>query len=73
MRDKRRKAGNQCERSSEYLTETFCFPQTVNFDDNTLQLLDSRQKVFTNAQLVKQDKTLKLDTSPPTTPVQSTQ
>jgi hypothetical protein len=73
MRDKPRKAGNQCERSSEYLTETLCFPQTVNFDDNTLQLLDSRQKVFTNAQLVKLAKALKLDTSPPTTPVQSTQ
>jgi hypothetical protein len=48
-------------------------PQTVNFDDNTLQLLDSRQKVFTNAQLVKLAKTLKLDTSPPTTTAQSTQ
>jgi hypothetical protein len=48
-------------------------PQTVNFDDNTLQLLDSRQKVFTNAQLVKLAKTLKLDTSPPTTTAQNTQ
>jgi hypothetical protein len=47
-------------------------PQTVNIDDNTLQLLDSRQKVFTNAQLVKLAKTLKLNTSPPTT-AQSTQ
>jgi len=42
-------------------------PETVNFDDNTLQLLDSSQKVFTNAQLVKLAKTLKLDTLPPTT------
>jgi hypothetical protein len=41
-------------------------PPTVDFDDNTLQLLDSSQKVFTNAQLVKLAKTLKLDTSPPT-------
>lgn len=41
-------------------------PETVDFDDNTLQLLDSSQKVFTNAQLVKLAKTLKLDTSPPT-------
>jgi hypothetical protein len=48
-------------------------PTTVNFDDNTLQLLDSRQKVFTNAQLVKLAKTLKLDTSPPTTTTQRTQ
>jgi hypothetical protein len=46
-------------------------PETVNFDDNTLQLLDSSQKVFTNAQLVKLAKTLKLDTSPTT--VQRTQ
>jgi hypothetical protein len=46
-------------------------PATVNFDDNTLQLLDGRQKVFTNAQLVKLAKTLKLDTSPTT--VQRTQ
>jgi len=39
-------------------------PQTVNFDDNTLLLLDSNQKVFTNAQLVKLATILKLDTSP---------
>ena len=46
-------------------------PPTVDFDDNTLQLLDSRQRVFTNAQLVKLAETLKLDTSPP--PAQRTQ
>jgi hypothetical protein len=28
-------------------------PQTVNFDDNTLLLLDSDQKVLTNARLVR--------------------
>ena len=39
-------------------------PQTVDFDDNTLLLLDSNQKVFTNAQLVKLATILKLDTSP---------
>ena len=39
-------------------------PQTVNFDDNTLQLLDSNQKAFTNAQLVRLATILKLDTSP---------
>jgi hypothetical protein len=38
--------------------------QTVNFDDNTLVLLDSRQKVFTNAELVRLATILKLDTSP---------
>jgi hypothetical protein len=48
-------------------------PETVNFDDNTLKLLDSSQKVFTNAQLVKLAKTLKLDTLPPTTTAQRTQ
>ena len=37
----------------------------------TLKLLDSRQRVFTNAQLVKLAETLKLDTSPP--PAQRTQ
>jgi hypothetical protein len=45
-------------------------PQTVDFDDNTLQLLDSRQRVLTNAQLVKLAEMLKLDTSPP--PAQGT-
>jgi hypothetical protein len=44
--------------------------QTVNFDDNTLQLLDSRQRVLTNRQLVKLAEMLKLDTSPP--PAQGT-
>lgn len=39
-------------------------PQTVDFDDNTLLLLDSNQKVFTNAQLVRLATILKLDTSP---------
>ncbi len=39
-------------------------PQTVNFDDNTLLLLDNNQKVFTNAQLVRLATILKLDTSP---------
>jgi hypothetical protein len=49
-------------------------PQTVNFDDNTLLLLDSRQKVFTNAELVQLAKILKLDTSPQAaTAQQSTQ
>ena len=37
---------------------------TENFDDNTLQLLDSNPKVFTNAQLVRLATILKLDTSP---------
>ncbi len=39
-------------------------PKTVNFDDNTVLLLDSKQKVFTNAELVELAKILKLDTSP---------
>ena len=39
-------------------------PQTTNFDDNTLLLLDSRQKVFTNAELVRLATILKLDTFP---------
>jgi hypothetical protein len=39
-------------------------PRTVNFDDNTALLLDSRRKVFTNAELVRLAKILKLDTSP---------
>jgi hypothetical protein len=39
-------------------------PQLVNFDDNTLQLLDSNQKVFTNTQLVRLATILKLDTAP---------
>lgn len=45
-------------------------PQTVNFDDNTLLLLDSNQKVFTNAQLVRLATILKLDTSPQTATAQ---
>jgi hypothetical protein len=45
-------------------------PQTVDFDDNTLLLLDSNQKVFTNAQLVRLATILKLDTSPQTATAQ---
>jgi hypothetical protein len=45
-------------------------PQTVNFDDNTLLLLDSNQKVFTNAKLVRLATILKLDTSPQTATAQ---
>jgi hypothetical protein len=39
-------------------------PKMVNFDDNTLLLLDSKHNVFTNAQLVRLATILKLDTSP---------
>lgn len=40
-------------------------PTTVNFDDATVNLLDTRQKVFTPAQLVRLAEILKLDTSAP--------
>ena len=48
-------------------------PQSVNFDDNTLLLLDSRQKVFTAAQIVRLAKILELDTSPPGATIQRAQ
>jgi hypothetical protein len=48
-------------------------PKTVDFDDDTVLLLDSRQKVFTNAELVQLAKILKLDTSPPATTAQRSQ
>lgn len=40
-------------------------PATVNFDDQTVLLLDSKQVVFTPTQLVRLATILKLDTSPP--------
>jgi hypothetical protein len=46
---------------------------TVDFDDNTLLLSSSRQKVFTNAELVQLAKILKLDTSPPAATAQRAQ
>jgi len=48
-------------------------PRAVNFDDSTVLLLDSRQKVFTNAELVQLAKILKLDTSPPAATAQRAQ
>jgi hypothetical protein len=45
-------------------------PRFVNFDDNTALLLDSRQKVFTAAQLVRLTNILKLDTSGTSTTAQ---
>jgi hypothetical protein len=48
-------------------------PKTVDFDDDTVLLLDSRQKVFTNAELVQLAKILKRDTSPPATTAQRSQ
>ncbi len=39
-------------------------PATVNFNNQTALLLDSNQRVFTNAELVRLARILKLDTSP---------
>ena len=38
-------------------------PTKVSFEDNTLLLIGGTQKVFTNAELVRLAKILKLDTS----------
>jgi hypothetical protein len=46
-------------------------PARPNFDDNTIDLLDKNQGVFTDAQLVQLAKILKLDTSPPSAAVQA--
>lgn len=46
-------------------------PAQPNFDDNTVDLLDKNQGVFTDAQVVQLAKILKLDTSPPSAATQA--
>jgi hypothetical protein len=43
----------------------------VNFDDKTLLLLDSRQVLFTDSEIVQLAQILKLDTSPPSATAQA--
>jgi hypothetical protein len=48
-------------------------PKKVNFNDKTLLLLDSRQVLFTDSEIVQLAEILKLDTSPPSVQAQRAQ